>query len=248
MPSAATIPLAPAEQPSNFLGFLPLREIFSLDLRSLALMRVGLGFILVFDWLDRLPELVAHYSDAGIVPRYYEDDQGVIRNVITGIHPISIHMFGGAAWFQALLAGLAILFALLLIVGWRTPFVTLISWFLLISVHARNPAVMQGGDQLLRMLLFWGMFLPLGACYSMDSSRLGSEPRWPFTSTAKRILSAASVAYILQLCLVYWYAAAWKWAPEWRTNGTAVYLCFRLTSSPPDSPTSCSTTPRCCAT
>jgi hypothetical protein len=35
------------------------------------------------------------------------------------------------------------------------------------------------------------------------------------------------VAYIIQLCLVYWYAATWKWDPAWRTEGTAVYLALK---------------------
>jgi hypothetical protein len=201
---------SPVEPSSNFLGILPLREFFSLDLRSLALLRVGLAFMLILDWLDRLPDLYAHYSDAGIVPRH----------VITGLHPVSIHMFSGETWFQAVLAVIALIFAGMLLVGWRTPFASLISWFLLISVHSRCPPVMQGGDHLLRMMLFWGIFLPLGARYSVDSAG-ESVPR------TFQVLTPASVAYIVQLCLVYWYAASWKWAPEWRTEGTAVYLALK---------------------
>jgi hypothetical protein len=214
-PSAASV-----EPSGNFLGFLPLRDFFSLDLRSLALLRVGIGIILICDWIDRLPELAIHYSDAGILP----------RNAITGLHPISLHMFSGEWWFQAVLAGIALVFSLLVLVGWRTPFVLLISWFLLISVHSRNPAVMQGGDQLLRAMMFWGMFLPLGARYSVDSSLSPSVPH-PISQGGrggdKRVLSPASVAYIVQLCLVYWFASTWKWTPEWRTEGTAVYLALK---------------------
>jgi hypothetical protein len=207
---------APVEPSSNFLGFLPLRDFFSLDLRSLALMRVGMGIILFCDWLDRLPELAIHYSDAGILP----------RNAITGLHPISLHMFSGETWFQAVLAGIALIFSLLVVVGWRTPFVLLISWFLLISIHSRNPSVMQGGDQLLRMMMFWGIFLPLGARYSIDSSLTPSLSQGG-RGGENRVLSPASVAYIVQLCLVYWFAATWKWTPEWRTEGTAVYLALK---------------------
>jgi hypothetical protein len=200
----------------TLFGFLRLREHFSLDLRSLAALRIGLGVILFIDWIDRLPDLRAHYSDSGIVP----------RDVITGLHPFSVLMFHGSAWFAGLVAGIALLFSVLLIVGWRTPFVTLISWFLLLAAHTRCPPVMQGGDQLLRMLLFWGIFLPLGARYSVDSSRPGTEPR-ATDHPRQQVLSPASVAYIVQMCLVYWYASSWKWAPEWRTDGTAIYLALK---------------------
>ena len=45
------------------------REIFSLDLRSLALFRLGLGLVLVFDLCSRLGDVRAHYTDYGILPR-----------------------------------------------------------------------------------------------------------------------------------------------------------------------------------
>ena len=197
-------------------GFLPIREFFALDVRSLALMRLGLAVVLLLDWIDRLPDLRAHYSDEGIVPLQFLEGPRVL--------PISIHLFNGSVWFQAALAGLALVFALLLLVGYRTPLSCLVSWFLLISVHARNPALMQGGDQLLRMLLFWGIFLPLGACYSLDSARGEGPP------ASRRVLSLASFAYIVQICLIYLFAAAWKWAPEWRSEGTAVYLALSVES------------------
>jgi hypothetical protein len=34
---------------------------------------------------------------------------------------------------------------------------------LLVSLQARNPVVVAGGDVLFRWTLFWGLFFPLGA-------------------------------------------------------------------------------------
>lgn len=193
-------------------GIVPFREIFSLDLRSLALFRLGLATMVLLDWIDRLPDLRVFYSDAGVVP----------RTLVTGTHPLSIHILSGATWFQALLAVVACAFAVLLFVGYRTVLVTLVSWFLLISVHARTPPLMQGGDHLLRMLLFWSIFLPLGACFSVDASRPGARP------PARSLLSLATVAYLLQICQVYWYAAGYKWLAPWREEGTAIYLALHV--------------------
>jgi hypothetical protein len=194
------------------LAFLPLREFFSLDVRSLALLRICLALLLLADWTDRLYDLRAHYSDEGIVP----------RQVVPSPVPISVHFFSGAAWYQGVLAGVAIAFALALLAGYRTPFVTLVSWFLLISIHARNPAVMQGGDHVLRMLLFWSIFLPLGACCSVDAAEPGRR------APDNRVLTPASAALILQVALIYWFAATWKWAPEWRTEGSAVHYALSV--------------------
>ena len=45
---------------------------------------------------------------------------------------------------------------------------TIIRWFLLVSLQNTNYMILQGVDTVLRVMLFWGMFLPLGAQYSLD--------------------------------------------------------------------------------
>jgi hypothetical protein len=203
---------AAAQAPPTLASVVPFHEFLSLDIRSLALFRICLALCLLSDWVDRLPDLTAHYSDQGIVP----------RNMLGGLCPPILHCYSGETWFQAVLAGLGIVLALALMVGRQTPLATFFSWLLLISVHGRNPALMQGGDMLLRLLVFWGLFLPLGACYSLDAADPNARPRSP------RVLSPGSVALVLQICLVYWFAGAWKWAPEWHEEGSAVHLALQI--------------------
>jgi hypothetical protein len=205
-------------------SWLPFRDFLYLDLRSLALLRVLLGVVLLCDWTDRIPDLTAHYSDAGVFPRSLVA-QGT-PNLRFLIVPVSVHLMSGATWFQALLLAIACLVALALLVGYRTRLATFLSWFLLISVHARNPALLQGGDILLRMILFWSIFLPLGACFSVDAARTrGAQGEGP---ASWRVANLGTFAYIVQICLLYWFAAALKWDPEWRTEGTAVYYALNV--------------------
>jgi len=105
-----------------------LREIFAIDLRTLALFRIGLAVMIVADLILRARDLRAHYTDFGIMP----------RAVIDGfMHPasFSLHLMSGAAWFQALLFLLAGLLALLLMAGYRTRLVTVLSWVMLVSLQ-----------------------------------------------------------------------------------------------------------------
>ena len=46
-----------------------IREIFSLDARSLALFRVVLGLELLYDLAIRAHSLKAFYTDSGLMPR-----------------------------------------------------------------------------------------------------------------------------------------------------------------------------------
>ena len=58
----------------------------------------------------------------------------------------------------------------MLIFGFKTRFATIMVWLFTISLIARNPAVITGAYVILRLALFWAIFLPLGAKWSIDES------------------------------------------------------------------------------
>ena len=160
MSATATRPAArPAAGESGLSAVLPWREWFALDYRSLALLRIGIALMLFLDWFDRWPDIRSMHSDEGMLP----------RGAITGLHPISVLMWGGSLWFAWLMNILGCVLSVLLMVGWRTNLMVLLNWLMFIGVHTRVPITMQGGDHLLRMMLFWSIFLPLGACWSVDA-------------------------------------------------------------------------------
>ncbi len=187
-----------------------------MDLRSLALLRIGLGVMLLADLINRAPDIAAHYSDWGVLSRpmlHYAFGDQALR---------SLHYLSGYSWFQGILFVIAGLLAIGLCVGWRTRLMTIASWLLLASLHNRNPQVLQAGDALLRMLLFWAMFLPLGARWSIDSRHRRRE--WPVDH---QWLSMGSAALLLQVCMMYWFTAALKTDPTW-WDGRAVWYALHI--------------------
>jgi hypothetical protein len=188
-------------------------DVAGLDLRSLAVYRIGLALILLVDLFIRFGDLRAHYTDEGLLPR---------EALTTADRGLSIHVLSGSAWFEATLFAVAAVAAVALLLGLRTRLATFVSWLLLLSLQSRNPIILQGGDVLLRLLLFWGMFLPLGARWSVDSiaSRRGDGP--------SRIVSLAGVALLLQICLMYWCSVVLKSDASWRTEGTAIYYALNI--------------------
>jgi hypothetical protein len=187
---------------------------FGLDPRSLALFRVGLAVLLLADLAGRWPDLEAHYSDAGVLP----------RAITPAYVPFPIHFLGGSAAFEGVLFALAALLAVALLVGYRTTPVTFFSWLMLLSLHARNPLVLHAGDLLERMLLFWSMFLPLGACWSLDARRRTDfQPvLLPGRVENPSYVSVATAALMLQVVFMYWFGLAARTHPAWWGEGTAV--------------------------
>jgi hypothetical protein len=180
----------------------------SVDLRAIATLRIGLGSLLFADILLRSRDLVAFYTDVGVLPR------STLTIEYPMISRLSIHGLSGGVWFQALLFLIAAVCALGLLLGYWTRISVMISWLLLVSLHARNPIVLNGGDSVLRRLLFWSLFLPLGARWSLDA-RAGRV-----THTATRVVSVATAGLLVQVVLVYATNAGFKLrAGEWTGGG-----------------------------
>ena len=193
-----------------------IKKIFTLDLRALGLMRIGMAALILLDLSIRGSDLEAHYSDNGVLPL------NILFAHNWGQFNLSIHTISGLWQVQAVLFIIAAAFAIMLMFGYKTRLATIVSWFLLLSLQNRNPMILQGGDDLFRMILFWGMFLPWGARYSIDS--MGKEE----LQTDHKYCGMAGVAYMLQVGFVYFFSALLKTSPEWRTEGTAIYYALSL--------------------
>jgi hypothetical protein len=178
-----------------------LRAVFGLDVRSLALFRIAVGLLLLADLIFRGADFPAMYADGGFAP------VEMVRS-LQHYNQWSLHLISGAAGYQAALFIAAAALALALLVGYHTRLATIGSWILLASLQVRLPVVLSAADLLLRVLLFWSMFLPLGAVWSLDARR-----RPALSGT--RVVSAATVAFILQLSIVYWMTGWAKWNDAW---------------------------------
>ena len=203
-----------AVEHGNFPSLVP--DHLSIDIRALAAFRIGLGLLLLTDLVLRLRHLVVHYTDAGVLPR-------AALLELRETFRFSLHMMSGEAWFQAMLFGVAAVCAVALLLGVRTRAATIASWLLLASLHARNPHLLQAGDTLLRLFLFWGIFLPLGAAFSVDRVLARSDSR-----PATRVRTVPAVALLVQVILVYLTTALYKLHPTWVPEGRAVQHALQL--------------------
>ncbi|MBX6420796.1 MAG: HTTM domain-containing protein [Nevskia sp.] len=220
MPPTEGSPRAPLELRSVINRAWPLvrarlDEVFGIDLRTLALFRVCVGTVLFIDMIRRFSDLRAFYTDQGVLPRSWLAQ-------LEGPWRFSLHAASGGAWYEALLLAVAVLAAFALMIGWRARLAAFVSWLLLASLCTRNPLILLGGDYLLTCLLFWAMFLPIGARFSVDAALSQA----PLENT--RHLSWASAALTLQVLSVWFFGALMKTGHQWWPDGTAVYYTLSL--------------------
>jgi hypothetical protein len=218
----ATARDAPSAEPPAAASAAPsalarrLAEMFGIDPRALAVLRIGLGGVLLADLYMRTGRFEALYTDGGVFPRVFLEGP-------MGVSAFPLHQLSGAFGWQAFLFGVSLVFALLLLVGRFTRVASVASWVLVVSMHSRQPAILNFGDDVFRMALFWSMFLPLGIRWSLDARRhpIGTAPLAP-------VYSVATAAYLLQIAFVYLFTALLKTGSDWRQTGLALFYALNI--------------------
>lgn len=189
-----------------------IRSRFEVDTRALAAVRISFGLILLADLFLRWGNIERFYTNDGAYPiEAYE----TTYSQFTGL---SIHALSGDLWFQQLLFVIAGLFALAFVLGYRTRLVGFVSLALLISLQARNPALLNGGDKLLRVLLFLALLTPLGERWSIDALRRGSA--------RASVVSFATAALLIQPLMVFSQNAVLKHQGNTWYEGEALQIAL----------------------
>jgi hypothetical protein len=191
------------------------RNMFGLDWRSLALLRIGLAVVVLCDVFGSSLDLRVFYTNDGVLPLSYLP---LAHTLFDGLQ-----RFGGGIWFEAALFALEAIFALMMLVGYRTRLATVGCWFLLCSRQARNPLLLFGYDVVVRAAMFWAIFLPLNRRFSLDALRSRVRP-----PEGPVYLGVAGFCAIGQLLLIYFITAGQKSGPTWRVDHTAVYYALSL--------------------
>ncbi|HLQ77045.1 MAG TPA: HTTM domain-containing protein, partial [Terriglobia bacterium] len=192
-----------------------LRNMFGLDYRSLALLRIGLGTLILCNLYVSAGDLRAFYTDEGLLPR------SLLLSNFGRV--FSLHMAGGSMAFAITIFAVQAVLALLMIAGYRTRIVTIASYVLLVSLQARNPLLIFGADIALRICFFWAMFLPLNRRFSLDAAV--GRVSLPETSTYFRI---PGIAYLVQFAAIYLFSGLLKTGAAWKVDHTAVSYALSL--------------------
>ena len=185
----------------------PLRREYwlgTVDPRPLALFRLLFGTVVLFDLLQRSPDVRIFLSDEGFAPRatspWLSASWSLFR--LVGSPPAVMMLY---------LAGCASVVAVL--VGYRTRLAQVAMFVFLASLAARDPSFVTGPDHFIGVMSFWLLFADSGAVWSVDWLRHGRETR-AVPALALRLLQ-------WQFGVVLFFASEAKWA-AWG-NGLGIY-------------------------
>ena len=171
-------------------------ETFSMDLRSLAAFRIGLGAVLLASVLLSWTDYTAFFG---------------LESLLSRIDPLTppLPQFRGFGLLAQLSPhlGFAALSAsaFAFLIGWHARAAGLVAWLLLVSLNAYNPLIINSGDKLLALLLFWAWLLPIDRVWSWDAASGRVEP-----PSAPTVCSPATAGLFLQGFFLYFSAFLFK--------------------------------------
>ena len=185
---------------------------FTIDTRSLALYRIGLGLLLLYDAGERWIGIEPFYTVSGVMA-------GPAR---TPLHWSLLDLVH-TAWAVRAVFLVAAAAHVALLLGWRTRIAHAVALVFLVCARNRNPLLSSGADAVLLAMTLWTFFLPLGARWSLDARRRGAGHPSPAASEA----GLAALVAVGQIAFVYFTTAVAKSGSTWR-DGSAVYYALQI--------------------
>src|SRR5579859_941787 len=213
----------------NYNIFSPSYWFGKVDSRPFSVLRILYAGILLKIALYHIPITNVFYTDSGVYPRW-------AMLAYERVERFSIMDAFSQAWMVYLFWAAWIVVILLLLVGYRTRLISIISFIFLVSVLERNTYLISGSDMVLRVMSFWMLFVPLGQYYSVDAVlrrwrryrqtqriedlRVETTPRTTFAFPVR--------AAQIQFALIYLFTAAIKYSGSLWWSGDALFYALSL--------------------
>ncbi|GLW10121.1 hypothetical protein Misp01_52500 [Microtetraspora sp. NBRC 13810] len=196
---------------------------------GLALLRIGYGLIL-------LGLLLLNYGDRRLLWGPESPlSSGPLRESLAKDRTFSLFALSDSGVQFEVLYHAFIVLAALFLVGWRTRWVTPLLAIMVWSWRHRQPWVLDGGDDVMQLVLIYLSFADLSARWSLDAkraARLSASPD-PGTGGLRRrvatvLHNTALLATLIQVCLMYMNTGLLKVQGGAWQEGTALYYALRI--------------------
>lgn len=204
-------------------GALDLASTRRISLIGAALVRVGFGATMLYVY-------AVHYRDRA----YLWGPGGVWEWSSFQAQPTpSLYALTDSAAGFEVIFHLGMLCTAAFMLGWHTRLVTPLMWMFTWSLQQRNPMILDGGDNLMILVLVYlmvvdtGSHLAVGAASRHEELAAGVRERFSYR-IATLFHNAGTAAIVLQVVVVYWASGMYKVQGELWQNGTALYYIMRV--------------------
>ena len=189
-----------------------------------ALMRVVLGSVAVLFYLANYTDRRMLFGPEGVWP--WEPFTKSMALESFSLYSLSASPY----WFELLFHG-GLALAVLFTVGWLPRWVLPAHYVFLWSLFERNPAILDGGDNLMVLVLVFLFFVDTGEHLALRGHvRSAGVLGWSLLSRRLGTVAhnAGILAIVLQVATLYLASALYKIQGELWQSGTALYYILRV--------------------
>ncbi|EKS8372819.1 DUF393 domain-containing protein [Bacillus cereus] len=186
-----------------------------------SLVRIGFGIVmLLFYCMHYQQRYFLWFAGGALDSKMY--DEGIF----------TIYQFATSPLIFNILFYLGILVTIVYILGYKGRVISILFFLFTYSILQRNGLLQDGGDNLLRVLLIYMMFMQTTAYFSFDAKKFW-EKRQNSVDEQKYRLSAlfhnfAVLCCIIQVCILYFTAGIYQTMGDLWNQGTALYYIMQV--------------------
>lgn len=187
---------------------------------SVAMLRIGLGVLLLLNWLMIYADLSVLFGPEGMISlQTAQQYSNPTRFSLFDYMPNTLKVTSTVA-FVHLVAVLGMIFG-----AWTRTSI-FIAFITLISFQHRNSFIMNSADSVLRTFLFLLFFSPCADAFSFDRWKLRLKGKAPAIPLEKAPWALRMIQ--IQFCIIYIATVLFKIKGDRWIDGTAVYIATRL--------------------
>jgi hypothetical protein len=185
--------------------------------RPLAALRIGVAAVLLWQAFSLSGHLLDLFSDRGVVqwsilPFQPPRELPSIHAVAELLAPLKVTPDSAVRLvFFSYVASLV-----LLLLGFQTRLAAVVAWLTHMAIKTTGSTSIYGVDDFAHIALFYCVWLPVGAAWSLDRQGKSSEEATPLARLGLRLLQ-------LHLCIVYLSSGIEKATGEQWWNGEAMW-------------------------
>lgn len=195
------------------------------DARPVAMTRIILGALVTWNHLVLLFFFDDYYGAAGWA-QHPERTQSISKYSLGWETFFALHP---PAAFALLIASVAL--ALAFMVGFKTRWTTVLLFLTVLTVQRTNPIILNSGDHLVRMMLFWMMFIPTGRAWSYDILFERPLTKSKTTHSVRPMIRPFGLRLLqFQIAVMYLSTFLYKIGGARWQSGEAFYTVSRLDS------------------
>ena len=178
-----------------------------------SLMRGSLGLCILYEYLSLYTQRHYFWGNNGVWPRVDGGDGGVL----------SLYELSSQAWYFEVVFHVGVILTMLFAMGVGGRVTTIAVYCLTSSIQNANPLILDGGDNVVRIVLFFMMF-STSRIALRNENQIGGNG----ASVRGAFHNLAVLAIVVQLCFLYCSTGLYKAMGEMWQSGTALYYILRV--------------------